>query len=171
MRLIFPSDNLCTTGSPVTQNTCQPGTCHSWMQPLRLKMIRRRTRHSQETLQMRIYLACSRCMWRWMLHLHAQNACLRHRPFCLSNPRDNNIQQGTPCLHLTWIDEQYLPCLRVSHLVHTVTPVEALLYVPTSQSLQAVALPELSAYFPATQTVQLLDPGGEYLPASHDVLS
>ena len=40
-----------------------------------------------------------------MLHLHAQNACLRHRLLCLSNPRDNSIQQDTPILELTRIDE------------------------------------------------------------------
>ena len=105
MRLISPSDNLCTTGSPVTQNTCQPGTCRRRMRPLRLKMFQRRTRCSPKTLRLRIYLACSRCTSRWMLHLHAQNACPRHRPLCLSNPQDNNTQQGTPSLHLTRIDE------------------------------------------------------------------
>ena len=75
------------------------------MQPLRLKMSQRRTRCSPKTLRLRIYLACSQCTSRWMLHLHAQNACLRHRPLCLSNPQDNNIQQGTPSLQLTRIDE------------------------------------------------------------------
>ena len=75
------------------------------MRPLRLKMFQRRTRCSPKTLRLRIYLACSRCTSRWMLHLHAQNACPRHRPLCLSNPRDNNVQQGTPSLQLTRIDE------------------------------------------------------------------
>lgn len=66
---------------------------------------------------------------------------------------------------------QYLPALSVSHILHTVTPVDALLYVPTSQSMQEVAPPELSAYVPISQAVQLLNPGVEYFPALHIVLS
>ena len=61
------------------------------------------------------------------------------------------------------------PSFKESHLVHTVTPVVALLYVPTGQSMQADAPMELLAYVPATQTVQILDLDSEYFPALHCV--